>query len=51
MLSCALKACDNKKLLNTNAEQVWLFKGVEVEKLNFNDLNEWNKEQPAYSIW
>lgn len=36
--------------LNANAGQVRLFKGVEVEKLDFNDFDGWNKLQPAYSV-
>lgn len=30
--------------------QVRMFKGVEVEKLDFIDYDGWNKMQPEYSI-
>lgn len=37
-------------LLDTDAMQVRLFRGVEVDKLDFNDFDGWNQLQPAYGV-
>ena len=49
MLTRAIKVFGNGSL-GANVEQVRLIKDVEVDKLNFNDFDGFNKLQPAYSI-